>query len=153
MVCLGNICRSPMMEGWLRDAIEREPALWGRVEVDSAGIGLWHVGQPPDARTIATARRHGIDISGQRARQLRAGDFDTFDLVLFADAQTLRDGLERRGDGSATAGLYLDWAGLDGELDLVDPYQGDADDFEAVWRRVADGGAGIVKRLLREGAA
>ena len=67
MVCMGNICRSPMMEGWLADAIAREPSLRG-IEVDSAAISPWHVGQSPDRRAIDVASRHGIDISMQRAR-------------------------------------------------------------------------------------
>ena len=154
MVCLGNICRSPMMEGWLRDAIAREPRLAGKVEVDSAGIGRWHIGQPPDSRTIREAARHGVDIGSQRARQLKASDFDDFDLILFADAQTLADG-RLRGSAQARArtARYLDWAGVAGDPDLADPYQGDADDFSAVWARVAEGGEAIVKRLLREVAA
>ena len=154
MVCLGNICRSPMMEGWLRDAIDREPRLAGKVEVDSAAIGRWHIGQPPDSRTIREAARHGIDIGKQRARLLKPQDFSDFDLILFADAQTLADGRPRgSADAPAKAARYLDWAGIDGDLDLADPYQGDADDFSAAWQRVAEGGQAIVKRLLAEVAA
>ena len=69
VVCLGNICRSPMAEGWLSARIAQTPDLAGRIEVDSAGLGRWHVGDPPDPRAIATAAAHGIDISGQRARR------------------------------------------------------------------------------------
>lgn len=159
MVCMGNICRSPMMQGWLADAIAREPRLAG-IEVDSAGIGAWHVGQPPDHRAIATAARHGIDISAQRARQLRAADFRDFDLILFADAQTLGDGRDLAGAaGDAAIGRYLDWADANAEgneaksRDIADPYYGDAQDFEAAWRCIAAGGERIVQRLLREGAA
>ena len=154
MVCMGNICRSPMMEGWLADAIAREPSLRG-IEVDSAAIGPWHAGQSPDRRAIDVALRHGIDISMQRARQLRAEDFGRFDLLLFADADTLRDGRAmRRGQGDgAEAWRYLDWAGVDGDPDIADPYYGDASDFEAAWRCIAGGGERIVQRLLHERAA
>ena len=153
MVCMGNICRSPMMEGWLADAIAREPSLRG-IEVDSAAIGPWHAGQSPDRRAIDVASRHGIDISMQRARQLRAEDFGRFDLLLFADADTLRDGRALAGGhGDATSDRYLAWAGVDGALDLADPYYGDEAGFEAVWRRVVEGGEGVMRRLLREGAA
>ncbi len=108
MVCMGNICRSPMMEGWLADAVAREPRLAGRVQVDSAAIGPWHVGNPPDPRAIATAARHGIDIATQRARQLRPEDFAGFDLLLFADAETLRDGRAfASGRGEAASDRYL----------------------------------------------
>ena len=153
MVCMGNICRSPMMEGWLVDAIAREPRLSG-IEVDSAGIGAWHAGQPPDARAIATTAHHGVDISMQRARQLRPADFSHFDLILFADADTLRDGralARRRSD--AEPWRYLDWAGLAGDRDIADPYYGDSADFETAWQRIAEGGDRIIQRLLREGAA
>ena len=154
MVCMGNICRSPMMEGWLADAIALEPRLAGKVQVDSAAIGPWHVGNPPDPRAIATAARHGIHVATQRARQLRRGDFSDFDLLLFADADTLRDGRALAGGhGDTTSDRYLAWAGVDGALDLADPYYGDEAGFEAVWRRVVEGGEGVMRRLLREGAA
>lgn len=153
MVCMGNICRSPMMQGWLADAIAREPRLQG-VDVDSAGIGAWHVGQPPDKRAIATAARHGVDISMQRARQLRASDFSDFDLILFADTDTLRDGRRlARGQAPADAARYLDWADVGRSSDIADPYYGDEQDFETAWQDIADGGHGIVQQLLRKGAA
>ena len=81
VVCLGNICRSPMAEGALRARLATSP-LAGRVRVDSAGTGGWHAGEPPDRRAIACARGHGVDISGQRARQLSARDFEAFDWIL-----------------------------------------------------------------------
>ncbi len=153
MVCMGNICRSPMMEGWLADAVAREPRLVG-TEVDSAGIGAWHAGQPPDKRAIATAARHGIDISTQRARQLRTVDFRDFDLILFADKDTLRDGRRlAHGHEDAQALRYLDWADAASGRDIADPYYGDRQDFDTAWRDIADGGQRIIQRLLRGGAA
>lgn len=151
VVCLGNICRSPMAEGWLRDRIERTPTLADRVEVDSAGLGDWHVGDPPDPRAIATAAGHGIDIAGQRARQLCAADFSAETLILCADAGVLRQA-HRRGTATATAGLHrmLEWAGLPAPLDLADPYQGGAADFEAVWNRIDAAGERMIGRLQRE---
>ena len=153
MVCMGNICRSPMMEGWLAHALAQDARLAG-YQVDSAGIGAWHVGQPLDPRAVATAVRHGVDISMQRARQLRATDFGDFDLILFADADTLADGRARaRGQGAAASHRYLDWADVEGGRDIADPYYGDARDFEQAWRDIAIGGERILQRLLREGAA
>src|SRR4051812_4673182 len=77
-VCLGNICRSPLAEG----AFRAEAARLGlQVEVDSAGTGGWHQGEPPDRRAIAAARRNGVDIAGQRARKATRADFDRFDLI------------------------------------------------------------------------
>ena len=99
LVCLGNICRSPLAEGALAHRIAASP-LAGRVQVDSAGTGDWHAGQPPDPRAIACARGHGVDISGQRARQLRRSDFLEFDWLLCADPQNLRDVLARAPAGA-----------------------------------------------------
>ena len=153
MVCMGNICRSPMMEGWLAHALAQDARLAG-YQVDSAGIGAWHAGQPPDPRAVATAARHGVDISMQRARQLRATDFGDFDLILFADTDTLADGRAlARGQGPAASHRYLDWADVAGSRDIADPYYGDARDFEQAWRDIAIGGERILQRLLREGAA
>ncbi|MCB0619215.1 MAG: low molecular weight phosphotyrosine protein phosphatase, partial [Saprospiraceae bacterium] len=83
MVCLGNICRSPLAEGILKEKIKENGLPW---EVDSAGTGSWHVGEPPDPRSVAVARAHGIDILDQRARQFRPADFRQFDLIFAMDA-------------------------------------------------------------------
>ncbi len=91
-VCLGNICRSPLAEGAFRHralaaGLTEGPA--GNVLADSAGTGSWHVGRPPDERSVAVARAHGIDISDQRARQVAAEDFDLFDYVVAMDRDNL----------------------------------------------------------------
>ncbi|TKR33411.1 low molecular weight phosphotyrosine protein phosphatase [Luteimonas gilva] len=151
VVCLGNICRSPMAEGWLSARIAQTPDLAGRIEVDSAGLGRWHVGDPPDPRAIATAAAHGIDISGQRARQLRAEDFTADSLILCADVGVLQQAY-RRGPATSVAGLHrmLEWAGLPAPWDLPDPYQGGPADFEAVWNRIDEAGERMIGRLKRE---
>ena len=151
VVCLGNICRSPMAEGWLQARIARTPALAGRIETDSAGLGDWHVGHPPDPRAITTAAAHGIDISGQRARQLQASDFRAGTLILCADAGTLQQA-QRRGAVATVAGLerMLEWAGLVPPFDLHDPYEGGRADFEAVWQRIDAAGERMINRLHRE---
>ena len=135
IVCLGNICRSPLAEGALRARIASSP-LAGKVQVDSAGTGDWHAGQPPDRRAIACARGHGVDISMLRARQLRARDFEDFDWLLCADRQNLRDVRQLApADARAESALLMEWAGA-GDLDIPDPYTGGAEDFERVWRLV-----------------
>lgn len=151
VVCLGNICRSPMAEGWLRARIAQTPALAGRIEVDSAGLGDWHVGGPPDPRAIATAAANGIDISAQRARLLQAADFRADTLILCADASTLQQ-TQRLGAAGSAAGIdrMLVWAGLAPPYDLADPYQGGPADFEAVWRRIDAAGTLMIGRLQRE---
>lgn len=115
------------------------------VEVDSAGTGGWHAGGQPDPRSVAEAARHGIDISGYRARQVRGEDFRRFDHVLALDPQNLRDlWAIAPGDTSARLALVLDFVpGRAGE-GVPDPYYGDAADFEGVWRDVCAAAEGLV---------
>ncbi|MES5814438.1 low molecular weight protein-tyrosine-phosphatase [Pseudoxanthomonas sp. Soil82] len=147
VVCLGNICRSPLAEGALRARIEASP-LAGRVMVDSAGTGGWHAGEPPDRRAIACARGHGVDIAGLRARQLRARDFEDFHWLLCADADNLRDlrALAPPGARERTA-LLLDWAGTVPHGEVPDPYYGDGSHFEGVWQLVDTAARAVVDRL------
>jgi protein-tyrosine phosphatase len=143
--CLGNICRSPLMEGVAR-------ARWdgsATVEFDSAGVGDWHAGEPPDPRAIAVAARHGIDIGGQRARAIRAADYGRFDLILCADRAVLA-ALRARAPADATAqlALYLPWTGVAaGEAGVPDPYTGGRAEFDAVYALVAAGTEGLAARL------
>lgn len=141
-VCLGNICRSPLAEAAMRDAAARAGI---DVEVDSAGTGEWHVGNPPDPRSIAVAAARGVDISGYRARRVRGEDFRRFDHVLALDPQNLRDLMAvAPGDTRARVGLLLDLVpGRAGE-GVRDPYYGDAGDFEAVWDDVSAAAAVLV---------
>lgn len=83
MVCLGNICRSPLAEGILATKIKQRNLPW---EVDSAGTSGWHVGELPDRRSIAVAKAHGIDLTYQRSRQFQSIDFEQFDLILAMDS-------------------------------------------------------------------
>ena len=91
MVCLGNICRSPLAEGILRHKVREAGLDW---EVDSAGTGAWHIGNPPDPRSVAEAQRRGLDISGQRARQFQRSDFDEFDHILVMDSSNYQNVLK-----------------------------------------------------------
>jgi protein-tyrosine phosphatase len=88
MVCLGNICRSPLAEGILAHKIKAQNLNW---TVDSAGTGNWHVGSKPDSRSIAVAKEYGIDISNQRTRQIQQSDFSNFDLILVMDQSNYRN--------------------------------------------------------------
>ncbi|MBD9467433.1 low molecular weight protein-tyrosine-phosphatase [Pseudoxanthomonas sp. PXM01] len=147
VVCLGNICRSPMAEGALRARLAASPFA-RQVRIDSAGTGGWHAGEPPDPRAIACARRHGVDISGQRARQLSVRDFETFDWILCADHANVRDVLRvapvpPRGG----VGLLLEWAGVEAAGEVPDPYTGGPEDFERVWRLVDSAAQAVVARL------
>lgn len=151
MVCLGNICRSPLAEGALRARLAQARLDW--VEVDSAGTGGWHAGEPPDRRSIAIAAEAGVDIRDQRARKLRAADFERFDWLLCADRSVLRDvrGIAPTSASSAgthaEAALLLEWAGQGVGMEVPDPYTGTQDDFRRVWRMVDTAAEAIVERI------
>ncbi|WBX92805.1 low molecular weight protein-tyrosine-phosphatase [Pseudoxanthomonas mexicana] len=147
VVCLGNICRSPMAEGALQARLAASP-LAGRVQVDSAGTGGWHAGEPPDRRAIACARGHGVDIAGQRARQLHAADFEVFDWILCADRANVRDVLRLAPAARRErVALLLEWAGIRAGGEVPDPYTGGPDDFQRVWRLVDSAAQAVVARL------
>lgn len=154
VVCLGNICRSPVAEGVLRARIGAS-SLRGLVELDSAGTGDWHVGEPPDRRSVANAARHGVDISGLRARQLAAADYREFDWLLCADRANLRDVRARApADATARSALLLDWCGTEPDGEIPDPYTGGPAQFEHVFQlldRAADGAIARLRRELRQG--
>jgi len=152
VVCLGNICRSPMAEGALREHL-RQAGLADVVDVDSAGTGDWHVGQPPDRRAIACARSHGVDIAGLRARQLEEADFRRFDWLLCADTQNVRDARRLAPPTLAhKAVLLLEWAGGADGAAIPDPYTGGTDHFEDVWRLVDSAASAVVARVRAAGA-
>lgn len=147
-VCLGNICRSPTAEGVLRGIAAREfPHL--PLYVDSAGTANYHVGEPPDRRSIAAARRRGYDIASLRARQLAATDFTGFDYVLAMDRANLDQVQVLRPEpGGAQVGLFLEYASLDQD-EVPDPYYGGVEDFEHVLDLCEAGARGLLTRLAR----
>ena len=144
-VCLGNICRSPLAEGALRAEAARRGL---ELTVDSAGTGDWHAGEAPDRRAQATARRHGVDVSGQRARQVAPDDFRRFDHVIALDHDNLAD-LRALAPADATAqlSLLLDWVpGRAGQA-VADPWFGDEAGFETTWADVSAAARAIADRL------
>ena len=144
-VCLGNICRSPLAEA----AMKAEAARLGlEIEVESAGTGAWHIGDPPDHRAIATARRHGLDITAYRGRQVKAADFRQFTHVVALDRDNLAE-LRRLMPADATAelSLLLDHVPNREGQGVVDPYFGDDAGFETAWRDVSAGAAGLAQSL------
>jgi protein-tyrosine phosphatase len=144
-VCLGNICRSPMAEGALRAEAAR---LGLDLTIDSAGTGNWHAGEPPDERARRTALRHGVDISGLRARQVRPADFRRFTHVIALDHDNLAAlRTLQPSDGAAELSLLLDWVpGREGQA-VTDPWFGDEAGFETTWAEVAAAARGLAERL------
>ena len=143
LVCLGNICRSPMAEVVLRSLLE-DAGLGDRVEVVSSGTGDWHVGNPMDRRAAATLTTHGYDASRHRAQQFAPSWLDDCDLVLAMDASNHAD----IGGGDRVR-LFRDFdprAG-DGDRDVPDPYYGDDDGFEHVLGIIRRTAAEIVRQL------
>jgi protein-tyrosine phosphatase len=146
-VCLGNICRSPLAEGILRHLSLGYP-----VDVDSAGTGGWHIGDLPDPRSIAVARRHGIDIAGQRGRKIDAGDFAAFDLIFAMDRNNLAT-LRALAPPATQHKLHL-FLGytLGVERDVPDPYYGGPEGFDTVYNMLFEGCSSLIGRLEEIGS-
>jgi len=148
VICLGNICRSPMGEGALRAHIAASP-LAGKVTVDSAGISSWHSGQAPDPRAVACAQRHGVDISSLRARPLYRVDFRQFSHIFCADNDNFVAAKAKAPANSrAQIALWLPWAGIEHTSFIPDPYYGNEADFERAWALVDAAAQATVQRLL-----
>lgn len=124
MVCLGNICRSPLAEGIMRSKLTSD------YFIDSAGTGGWHIGETPDKRSIQTAKNHGIDISNQKARKFSIADFDSFDLIYVMDKSNYKDVINIAPNEAAKSKVQLI---LDGSKEVPVPYYGTLEDFEQVY--------------------
>ena len=131
-VCLGNICRSPLGQGILEVKVREHGLDW---QVDSAGTGSWHVGERPDPRSIDIARKYGIDLTTQRARQFTAADFDRFDLILAMDTNNKRDilRLAKTEEHRAKVHMAMDFTYPGQSMNVPDPYWND-DGFEHVYQ-------------------
>lgn len=149
-VCTGNICRSPTAEGVFRALVERD-GLAARITSASAGTHGYHIGDPPDPRAIAHARRRGYDLSRLRATQLEAADFARYDLLLACDAghQRFLNRLAPR-ELKGRVALLMDYAPELGLSEVPDPYYGGAADFEHVLDIVEPAAAGLLAALKRE---
>jgi protein-tyrosine phosphatase len=137
MVCLGNICRSPLAEGIMQHLVKQNGLHW---EIDSAGTGNWHVGEKPDKRSVRTARKHGINIGKQVCRQFSRSDFYDFDLILVMDKSILSFVLAMAPDDWAAAKVRL----LLGGEEVPDPYYDDKL-FEPVFDLIERGCKDIIE--------
>ena len=146
-VCLGNICRSPLAEAAFRRAVENAGL---DIEVDSCGTAGYHVGEPPDPRTIDEAAKNGIDISHYRGRQLADEDFHRFTHILAMDKANLAEIERRKPDGARThVALAMAAAGKP-EREVADPYYGGPDGFAVTWADVNAAAKALVAVFVSE---
>ena len=148
MVCLGNICRSPLAEGIFTEKAGHSSI---QFQVDSAGTGNWHSGEPPDSRSIAIAKKHGIDISLQHARQIKPIDLTTFDLIFTMDKSVLNDVLDLAGseEEKKKVFLLLEYANLSASSEVPDPYWGKEAEFESTFQLLESACSAILARLTK----
>lgn len=144
MVCLGNICRSPLAEGILKSKLPQESFV-----VESAGTSNYHIGELPDSRSIDVAKKHHIDITNQRGRQFVIEDFDEFDIIYAMDTSNYRNivKLARTPEDIDKVKLILDELQNHNLKDVPDPYYGGTNGFENVFKMLDLACKNIAKKL------
>ena len=144
MVCLGNICRSPLAEGILRSKV-----FSFKTYIDSAGTGAYHEGEKPDRRSIAVAKDNGLDISSQKARKFVVGDFDNFDLIYVMDNENYRNvvAMARNDEEKQKVKLILNEIFPGENLDVPDPYYGGTFGFKNVYKMLDQACDHIAKNI------
>src|SRR5690606_3200984 len=130
MVCLGNICRSPLAKGILKSKLKSEVFF-----VDSAGTGAWHAGELPDKRSIAVAKKYGIDLTTQRSRQFCLDDFSAFDYIYVMDKSNYENvcRLAPNDEAKKKVQLILNEYHPDKNMEVPDPYYGGDNGFDDVY--------------------
>ncbi len=149
-VCMGNICRSPTVEGVFRQfAAEHLPEL--RLFIDSAGTHAYHVGEPPDRRSQAAATRRGVDLSTLRARRVEADDFERFDLIVAMDPLNVAVLKEHSSEvHHLRIRLLMEFAADAGREDVPDPYYGGSKGFEYVLDLAEQAAQGLAEHIRIE---
>jgi len=147
MVCLGNICRSPLAEGLLAAKLPKD-----RFFVDSAGTGSYHVGKQPDQRSVLTAKKNGLDITYQKARQFTARDFDEFDYIYVMDNTNFDDVIElaKSEDHKKKVQLILNELFPGDNVDVPDPYYGLQNGFDMVFDMLNETCEILSKKLIEK---
>lgn len=146
-VCLGNICRSPTAEGVFQKLVN-EVELKHKIHVDSAGTANWHEGKSPDARTVAAAKKRGVELADLRARGVTLQDFYEFDYILAMDESNLAHLQKMKPDNfSGTLALFLSYGEQTEFKEVPDPYYGGADGFELVLDLVEDAASGLLDTI------
>ncbi|WP_317133906.1 low molecular weight protein-tyrosine-phosphatase [Brumimicrobium oceani] len=148
MVCLGNICRSPMADGLMRKKVADNNL---DVVVDSAGTGDWHVGDQPDPRMMETAKRNGVPIDELRGRQFKVADFDEFDRIIVMDKSNFDNvrKLSRDENDTQKIELFLNLTHPGKDLEVPDPYFGGDEGFQDVFEML-DAGTDVILKELKE---
>ena len=144
MVCLGNICRSPLAEGILKSKVDTN-----QIQVDSAGTGGWHIGDLPDPRSIAVAKKNHIAITDQRGRKFSTYDFVTYDHIFVMDNSNYRDviALANSDEEKRKVQRILDTIFPGENVDVPDPYYGGENGFEDVFKMLDEACAKIADRI------
>lgn len=144
MVCLGNICRSPLAQGILEHQAKEKNI---KIYVDSAGTAGYHVGSPPDIRTINIAKKYGIDITNQKARKFRLEDFDNFDIIYVMDQNNYNDLLNYNINAQQAKKIILIMNEVDANSNIAvpDPYYNDG--FENVYQMLLKTCQKIIKKI------
>ena len=146
-ICTGNICRSPTAEGVFRKLVI-DAGVSDKISVDSAGTGAWHVNQAPDRRSQDAAKKRGVDISAQRARQVTSDDFKKFDYVLAMDAANLKILSELcPSDLASRISLFLDYVPSLKRREVPDPYHGGGKGFELVLDLIEAASSGLLSHI------
>jgi protein-tyrosine phosphatase len=147
MVCLGNICRSPLAEGVLREKAKQYEL---KIHVDSAGTSNFHINSKPDKRSIANAKKHKIDISILKARQFHVSDFDDFDHILVMDNNNYHDIIKkaRNEEDISKVELILNYSYPNSKMAVPDPYYGAEEDFEQVFQLLDKACEDFIKSVL-----
>ena len=147
MVCLGNICRSPVADGIMQSKINKYKL---EASVDSAGTAAYHIGNPPDERSVANARKNGIDISPLRARQFKVSDFDSFDFIYVMDASNYRNviNLSRNETDKSKVDLLMNAVEPGKNISVPDPYYGGEEGFDQVFNMVDKACEAIAQKLI-----
>jgi protein-tyrosine phosphatase len=144
MVCLGNICRSPLAEGILASKLPKD-----KFKIESAGTGSWHIGHSPDERSIAIAKKYKIDISKQKGRQFNTSDFEDYDFIYVMDNSNFKDVLKlaKTSEQKKKVQLILNELFPNENVDVPDPYFGLQDGFEHVYKMLDEACDSIVEKL------
>ena len=148
-VCMGNICRSPTAEGVFR-SIVNEAGLQDNIHIDSAGTHAYHVGNEPDPRAQAAARKRNIDLSDQRARKVDAEDFNRFDYVLAMDESNYSDLEYVSNSGTDNLSLFLEFSNNSNQHEVPDPYYGGDQGFELVLDLIEDASRGLLDDIRQK---